>query len=122
MSDIVINKEYLEQLQIDNKKERIADNKLIKEIAENTRRSKTNKEIFSEEEPKVHTCSMYNPCAICYKCQNKASHLYVRCQSCKIPICTHKYKDREFMIKRDNFRIEVTDEVKQELKELGKKY
>ena len=121
MSEILINKEYIEQLEIDKKKERIQDNKLIKELG-NSRPIKTNKEIFEDEEPKAKTCIMYNPCPICHKCQNKASHLYVKCQTCKIPICTHKYKDREYMIRRNNFRIEVTDEVKKELKELGKKY
>ena len=60
-------------------------------------------DIFEEKEPKAKTCPRYNPCPICSKCMNKASHLYVACQICNIPICSHTYKNREDMIKRDNF-------------------
>lgn len=111
--------EQVQELQRKKKLERLEDNKLLKDIEANKDFGKRNKDKFMEGEPKFNTCSLYNPCPICDKCQNKASHLYVRCQSCQIPICTHKYGDRKFMIRRENFKIDVTDEVKDLLKEMG---
>jgi hypothetical protein len=78
-----------------------------------------NSDIFAEE-PKSQTCSMYNPCPICSKCLNKASHLYVRCQTCGIPICVHTYKDKKFMIRRENFAIIPSPEVKGAIRQMAK--
>lgn len=80
-----------------------------------------NREIFRNNEINFYTCARYNPCPICDKCLNKASHLYVRCQTCKIPICTHTYENRAKMIKRRNFRLPVSDETYKKLEELYNK-
>lgn len=55
-------------------------------------------------------CSMYEPCPICFKCQNKATHLYVRCEECPVQFCGHNHKQRSFIIRRENFAIKITDE------------
>ena len=83
---------------------------------------KRNKKMFDENKNCFTKCPRYNPCAICDKCQNKASHLYIRCQTCEIPICTHKYNDRVFMIKRKNFAITVSRETMAELNRLSDKF
>lgn len=74
-----------------------------------------NKDIFAREEPKFSTCKMYKPCPICEKCLNKSSHLYIKCRNCKIPICTHTYHDRKFMIRRDNFKLTLNDSTKRKI-------
>jgi len=53
------------------------------------------------------TCPRYQPCPICYRCDNKASHLFVKCQVCEIPYCTHTQREREFMIRRENFAAKL---------------
>lgn len=58
---------------------------------------------FYEAEAQRLRCPRYHPCPICYKCLNKASHLYLKCQVCRIPPDGHKEKDREWMIRRENF-------------------
>lgn len=63
---------------------------------------RSNKEIWLQE-AKRQRCPRYQPCPICYKCMVKASHLYLKCQSCPIPICGHTEKERELMIRRENF-------------------
>ena len=93
------------------------EEKLKREILENPNAFRQNKDIFKEEK-NYHSCLMYHPCPICHKCLNKASHLYVKCQNCKIPICTHTYKDRCRMIKRENFKLQVDKETLKELREL----
>lgn len=93
------------------------EQKLRRHLESNNKLFSRNKDVFYKEEPKFSTCSLYNPCPICDKCLNKASHLYVRCQNCKIPICVHKYIDRDRMIKRYNFRCVVEDKVYEELEE-----
>ena len=80
------------------------DEQKIRRTLENNRKlGRRNRDIFEQTEPKFKTCPRYDPCPICDKCRNKASHLYVACQTCNIPICSHTYKNREDMIKRDNF-------------------
>lgn len=95
------------------------EQKLRRELDKNNRLMRNNKEIFEESEPKSKTCPRYNPCPICSKCMNKASHLYVACQTCKIPICSHTYADRDKMIKRKNFIIYVSDDIMNSIKELS---
>lgn len=95
------------------------EQKLRRELDKNDRLMRNNKEIFEESEPKTKTCPRYNPCPICSKCMNKASHLYVACQTCKIPICSHTYADRDKMIKRKNFIIYVSDDIMNSIKELS---
>ena len=80
---------------------------------------KRNRDMFAQGEHKFYTCPRYDPCPICDKCRAKASHLYVSCQTCKIPICAHTYADREKMIKRKNFVNYVTPEVMQYLRQLS---
>lgn len=95
------------------------EQKLRRELDKNDRLMRNNKDIFEEKEPKTKTCQRYNPCPICSKCQNKASHLYVACQTCSIPICSHTYADRDKMIKRKNFTIYTTDVIMNSIKELS---
>lgn len=82
---------------------------------------RTNKEIFEEVEKNLKTCARYNPCPICNKCLNKASHLYVKCEVCKIPICVHTNRDRVFMIRRDNFEIKVDKKTILKLRKISEK-
>lgn len=84
----------------------------------NENRVRNNKELFEEHDKCFTKCVRYNPCPICNKCQNKASHLYVKCQICEIPICVHKYIDRERMIRRKNFAMQVSKETMDKLQEL----
>ena len=56
-----------------------------------------------EEEAARMRCPRYAPCPICFKCTTKASHLFVKCQNCGVPICAHNEKDRAAMIRRENF-------------------
>jgi hypothetical protein len=114
--------EQVQEIQRAKKLERLKDNKLMKEMNESANTFQRNKDRYKEGETKFHTCNLYNPCPICDKCQNKASHIYVRCQTCQIPMCTHKFNDRVFMIRRENFALEVGDLGKQELRELAKQY
>lgn len=81
----------------------------LRRYLKNQKLGSPNKIVFEQNERKFHTCPRYNPCPICDKCMNKASHLYVACQTCQIPICTHTYEDRERMIKPKNFAIPVDD-------------
>lgn len=61
-------------------------------------------------------CNMYDPCPICYNCMNKASHLYVRCQTCEVPHDAHTHKNRSFLIRRENFAIKLSRETEEKLK------
>lgn len=79
----------------------------LRRYLKNTKIGSPNRIVFERYEKKFHTCPRYNPCPICDKCMNKASHLYVACQTCKIPICSHTYADKLKMIKRKNFTIPV---------------
>ena len=94
------------------------EQRLRRELAMNDKLGRRNRDIFDKNEPKYHTCPRYNPCSICDKCQNKASHLYVACQNCQIPICAHTYQDREKMIKPKNFTIFTSKEVMDAIKKL----
>lgn len=98
------------------------EQKFAKHMQETQGNVRRNKEMFEESKSCFTKCIRYNPCPICDKCQNKASHLYVKCQLCEIPICVHKYKDRDFMIKRKNFEIHVSKETMVELNRLSDKY
>ncbi|OQY10700.1 MAG: hypothetical protein B6I28_00470 [Fusobacteriia bacterium 4572_132] len=82
----------------------------LKQAERKMGKAKWNKQVFEENEPKFATCNMYDPCPICDKCKNKASHLYVRCQTCKIPTCTHTYQDKIKMIRRENFEIKASSD------------
>lgn len=97
------------------------EQKLRRELDKNDKLMRSNKDIFEQNESKFRTCNRYLPCPICNKCQNKASHLYVACQTCKIPICSHTYADREKMIKRKNFIVYVPEDVMNYIKELSLK-
>jgi len=92
----------------------------LRRFLKNQKIGSPNKIVFSEKEIKFHTCPRYNPCPICDKCMNKASHLYVSCQTCKIPICNHSYEDKMKMIKRENFTIPVSKEIYNSIEELDK--
>lgn len=94
------------------------EQKLRRTLNENQKFGLRNKTVFESTEKKFYTCPRYNPCPICDKCMNKASHLYVSCQTCTIPICSHTYADREHMIKRKNFVRFVSPEVMEAIKEL----
>lgn len=83
------------------------EQKLRRELEGNKSMFARNKDTFAEHEPRFHTCKSYLPCPICDKCLNKASHLYIKCQNCKIPMCIHTYDNRKLMIRRKNFEIRV---------------
>lgn len=87
------------------------EQKLRRALDGNKKLFARNADIFRKQEPRFKTCKLYNPCPICDKCLNKASHLYVRCQNCQIPICTHTYENRDKMIKRKNFKIKVSQDI-----------
>lgn len=94
------------------------EQKLRKEVMSNKKLFAQNKDLFAEDK-RFFSCNLYSPCHICNKCLNKASHLYVKCQNCGIPICTHKDKDRRTMIKRNNFKIKVSEETLNELRNMS---
>lgn len=94
--------------------------KLRRNLDANKKLGSRNRDVFASGERRFKTCPRYNPCPICDKCQNKASHLYDSCRECKIPICTHTYEDRDRMIKRSNFSIPVSEEVMSAIRELDK--
>ena len=71
----------------------------------------SNRDDFDEEQSRIGGCRRYLPCPICYKCCNKASHLYIKCQLCRIPACVHTHREKEAMIRRANFFVPVTGEV-----------
>lgn len=95
------------------------EQKLRRSLTQNEKLGRRNRDIFEKGEPKFKTCPRYDPCPICDKCRNKASHLYVACQTCQIPICSHTYEDREKMIKRKNFTILVEHETIEEITRLA---
>lgn len=97
------------------------DEAKLKRSMEGSNLMSRNDVMFAKHEPKFRTCKMYNPCPLCHKCLNKASHLYVRCQTCKIPICVHTHEDRARLLRRENFALTVTNETKKVIKELGDK-
>jgi hypothetical protein len=90
----------------------------LRRYLKNQKLGSRNKIIFEENEIKFKTCPRYNPCPICDKCMNKASHLYVACQTCQIPICSHTYDDKQKMIKRKNFTIPVNKKVFESIERL----
>ena len=96
------------------------EQKLRRNLEQNNKLGRRNRDIFQHGEPKFETCPRYDPCPICDKCRAKASHLYKACETCKIPICSHTYADREKMIKRNNFTIMVMPEVMNTIKKLEK--
>lgn len=71
-----------------------------------------------ENEVLSNGCSMYDPCPMCFKCMNRATHLYERCLNCPVQFCGHNHKQRSYMIRRDNFAIKVTKETGEKLKAL----
>lgn len=95
------------------------EQKLRRNLAMNDKLGRRNKEIFEKGEPKFKTCPRYDPCPICDKCRTKASHLYVACQTCQIPICSHTYQDREKMIKRKNFTIIIEHDTMESIREMS---
>lgn len=86
------------------------DQQKLKRIMENSNTGRRNDDIFAEE-PKSRTCPRYDPCPICRKCMNKSSALYIACQYCKIPTCSHSYKQKDTMILRKNFTQYVSEDV-----------
>lgn len=121
----IFNKEFLYDMATskdENGLSKFDEAKLRKELEGNKNFMAKNKDIFAKE-PRFHTCSLYLPCPICEKCRNKASHLYVRCQECQIPICVHDHKAITTMIKRQNFSLgDVSKETKDALRKYITKY
>lgn len=85
--------------------DKLNEEKLKKELEKSMDKNflRPNKKIFEEQEYRFSKCKRYSPCPICEKCKNKASHLYISCQRCTIPICVHTYKTMTKMIIRRNF-------------------
>lgn len=98
------------------------EQKLRRELNKNAKLGRRNKVVFEQGEPKFKTCPRYDPCPICDKCRNKASHLYVACETCQIPICSHTYLQREQMIKRENFTTIVDKETMDAVRELSREH
>jgi hypothetical protein len=96
------------------------EQKLRRALEQNRKLGSRNRDNYAAGERKFYDCPRYDPCPICDKCRAKASHLYVACQTCKIPICSHTYHDRDTMIKRKNFEIKVTKEVMEAVRKLDK--
>lgn len=96
------------------------EQKLRRTLEQNNKLGRRNRDNFEAGEPKFKSCPRYDPCPICDKCRAKASHLYVACQTCKIPICSHTYADRDRMIKRKNFEMIVTEETMNEIRAIDK--
>lgn len=90
----------------------------LRRYLENTKLGSPNKIKYAQSERKFHTCPRYNPCPICDKCMNKASHLYVACKTCWIPICNHSHEDKKTMIKRRNFKAVVSEEIMELIKKI----
>lgn len=101
--------------------EKLDEQKFKKAIENNKNLCRRNKDKFEENEKCFMNCIRYNPCPICDKCLNKASHLYVKCQICELPICTHKYNDRKLMIRRDNFKLKASEKTMNALREMANK-
>lgn len=104
-------------------REKFEMRKLLKKVKDNSSIGMCNKDKFEEIEPNFNTCTNYNPCPICGKCMNKASHLYVKCSNCLIPTCLHNFENKNLMLKRKNFTVNVSDytwnKIKEEIKKQG---
>lgn len=61
-------------------------------------------EAYRAEAERVR-CSRYRPCPIDGRCQVKASHLYHKCDECRVPFDNHNEKQRAMIIRRENFAI-----------------
>lgn len=96
------------------------EQKLRKALERNNKLGRRNRDMFEQGESKFNSCPRYDPCPICDKCRAKASHLYKACETCRIPICSHTYADREKMIKRKNFTIMVEHKTMETIKEIAK--
>lgn len=81
-------------------------------------------ELFSRKEDLLERgsqCSRYEPCPVCYKCRVKGSHIYDRCDSCPIAICTHEDRHIGRFVVRDNFATPMPKEVSDYIKSLESK-
>lgn len=65
-------------------------------------------------------CEWLQQCPLCNKCRAAAPHFYQRCLKCiySVDKCHHKESDIALMISRENFQMNLPDDIKQELKEL----
>lgn len=68
-----------------------------------------------EEEKKRVNCNNYDQCPVCYKCINKAGHLYEQCERCNIPLCHHNHESRKKLIRPNNFVLVANDELKESI-------
>jgi hypothetical protein len=109
--DEIVNAEELQRMV-----EWGADSEMLK-IQNNAMRLRNNKDDFDKELARIGGCRRYLPCPVCYKCESKSSHLYIKCQLCRIPACVHTYKEKEAMIKRANFFVLVTGEIMTAIRE-----
>lgn len=96
------------------------DEQKLKRTMDKSNIGRRNEDIFAEE-PKSKSCPRYEPCPLCRKCMNKSSALYVACQYCKIPTCSHTYEQKEKMIRQSNFRHIVSKDVMQAIIDMDKK-
>lgn len=63
----------------------------------------------AQRREEANGCDMYDPCPLCFKCMNKAVHLYAKCETCPVMHDAHTHKNRSWFIKRENFAIDVTE-------------
>jgi len=74
---------------------------------------KSNKKILK----KKAKCDEYFPCPLCYRCMAESSH-NPKCKDCKAGNCKHNDEQRAKLIKRENFRLNVNDDVKEAIKNM----
>jgi len=71
-------------------------------VSEGFQMGQSRKLIYAKEAEKVN-CKNYSPCPVCFKCTVRGVHLYEQCTRCQIPLCWHSQKDREHLIRPQNF-------------------
>lgn len=65
-------------------------------------------------------CNWMDLCPICHKCMAVADEIYQRCYNCPFAYrrCKHTEAQRNFAIRRENFRVTISHETASHLKNL----
>jgi|AntRauTorckE6833_2_1112554.scaffolds.fasta_scaffold15412_3 hypothetical protein len=66
---------------------------------------------------KLAKCDEYFPCPLCYRCMAESSS-NPKCRKCKAANCKHNDEQRAKLIKRDNFKLKVNDDVKDAIRNM----
>lgn len=69
-------------------------------------------------------CADFVKCPLCNKCRNVMDHLYDNCRRCGFSRykCKHTHKEINLMIKRDNFRLRLSESAKGDIRQLMEEY